>query len=69
MQIMKSGMHASNGQSVPAHDSGECALTTEEREAMAAQVNAFMKKGYMQECNRTDLDAVSPFFLQEKARG
>ena len=68
-QIMKSGMHVSNGQSVPAHDSGECALTTEEREGMTTQVNAFVKKGHMQECNRTDLDMVSPFFLQEKAHG
>ena len=45
-QIMKSGMHVSNGQSVPAHDSGECALTTEEREGMTTQVNAFVKKGH-----------------------
>jgi hypothetical protein len=36
---------------------------------MTTQVNAFIKKGYIQECNRTDLDVVSPFFLQEKANG
>ena len=68
-EIVRNGMRVSGAANVPKHDSGECELQGEEAKSMWEQIQKCLRRGVLEECEESELTAMSPLFLQEKSGG
>ena len=68
-EIVRNGMRVSGAANAPKHDSGECELQGEEAKSTWEQIQKRLRRGVLEECEESELTAMSPLFSQEKSGG